>query len=225
MAWIHLLLFLLELIPMRREMLTRTMIASVFFNFLYNVVGTIVMLIFVNTYTIITGASNQTWLATTNNTPMDYIFRYMMMPIAGGISCYITYKIAPLLEQLTKTELFWIAMGLIAPMLAFETFKRLAIKSADDYYGGFVIVGYGLLLLVMGTSCILCVLITTFRIGAEKKEMQIRMELQSSQYEEICRLQDGIRELRHDLVNHMAAGALSTDGIFDIVENFRKVCL
>ena len=225
LAWVHLLAFFLALIPIRKEMITRSMIITVFFDFLYNVVGTIVMVILVNIYAVFSGADNTTWFADENNTVMDYIFCYIMMPVSGGISCYISYRILPLLEKLTKKELFWIAIGLVLPMLTFETFSRLTIKSADDYYGGFVIVCYGLMLFVMGLSCILCVLITTLRIRAERKEMQIRMELQSSQYEEICRLQEGVRELRHDLINHMAAGTLSTAGVSDIVKNFQKRCL
>lgn len=68
-------------------------------------------------------------------------------------------------------------------------------------------------MVVVGLCIVIFIEMALIRIGAERKEMKIRMELQNSQYEEICRLQDGVRELRHDFVNHMEAGVLSLDEV------------
>ncbi len=101
-------------------------------------------------------------------------------------------------------------------------FNRLAINGIDDYYGGIVVIGYGLALLVIGSICIFCVLITTVRIVAERKEIQYQMELQRDKYEEIRQLQDGVRELRHDLVNHLAAGTLSKENVEGLVRECER---
>ncbi len=101
-------------------------------------------------------------------------------------------------------------------------FNRLAINGIDDYYGGIVVIGYGLALLVIGSICIFCVLITTVRIVAERKEIQYQMELQRDKYEEIRQLQDGVRELRHDLINHLAVRTISKEDVQDLIGNCRK---
>lgn len=221
-AWFYLILFVANLLLFQKEMITRAMIVEVFFDFLYNVMGGIVMVILTSGYGMLTGADNQTWFATGHNTPVEYLFRYLMMPVTGAISCYITYKLLPLLEKLHNKEHLWMALGLTVPMVCFEFFKRWSIKSVEDYYGGIVVICYGLLMFVVGMTCVLCVLITTIRVRAERKEIQFKMELQREQYEEIRVLQQGVRELRHDIVNHLAAGTLSEESVKRLVQNCRK---
>lgn len=173
-AWIHVLLYAVPLTFFRKEMVTKAMIIDVFFNFLYNVIGTIIMLLLVKGYDILTGTDNQTWMAMDYNTRVDYLFRYLMMPTAGGISCYIAYKVMPLLEKLTKRERLWIALGLAGTTEGFIVFNRLAIKGIDDYYGGIVVICYGLALLLMGSICIFCVLLRLYESVRSAKKCNIR---------------------------------------------------
>ncbi len=178
--------------------------------FLYNVIGTACMVVYTTGYGYFAAVSNETWLTWPSRTPIDYIFRCItIIPVALFSAC-IARKSSPLIEKLAKSERAFLILGTVVPNYAFYTFKMLAAEDTTDYYGGIIVIFYGVFMVCIGLCMVIFIEMALIRIRGERKEMQMLMELQNNQYEKICRLQNGVRELRHDLVNHMAAGTLST---------------
>ncbi len=210
---VHYIFFGINLIPFKKKMIGNLLIVRMIYLFLYNVIGTAAMVLCTTGYGLFMGTSNETWMTWPSRTPVDYVFRYITLIPVALFSAWIARRGSPLVEKLTRNERILLILGTVVPNYIFYAFKLLVAEDSSDYYGGIIVIFYGILMVVVGLCIVIFIEMALIRIGAERKEMKIRMELQNSQYEEICRLQDGVRELRHDFVNHMEAGVLSLDEV------------
>lgn len=213
---------IIGLIPFQRNKIVRMMIIQMLYLFLLNAIGTILMVICTTGYGLIAGTSNATWMVRSVSTSVDFFFRYILLIPVGYVSCRIARKGIPLLEKLTKRERLLLMLGTAGPYYAFYAFKLLAAEEASDYYGGIIVIFYGLFLACLALCLLLFIETVLIRLRGERKELQIQMELQKRQYERIRKLQDGVRELRHDLVNHLAVRTISKEDVRALTENCRK---
>lgn len=207
---VHYAFFFINLIPIKLEKVDRVLVLQMLYLFLYNVIGTIAMVICTTAYGILSGSDNETWMAPSASTSMDYIIHYILILPVGYLAAYLAQKGSPLVEKLTKNERIFLILGTVVPNYAFYAFRRLTTEDVSDYYGGIIVVFYGIFMISLGLCLVIFIEMALIRIRGERKEMQMLMEQQNAQYKTICELQEGVRELRHDLVNHMAAGTLST---------------
>lgn len=222
---VHYTFFFINLIPIKLEKVDRVRVLQMLYLFLYNVIGTIAMVVCTTFYGVLSGSDNETWMAPGASTSMDYIIHYISILPVGYIAAYLARKGSPLVEKLTRNERIFLILGTVVPNYAFYGFRRLTTEDASDYYGGIIVIFYGIFMISLGLCLVIFIEMALIRIASEQKEIQMLMNQQNEQYEIICELQDGVRELRHDIINHMAAGSISAECISDIVENYQKVYL
>ncbi len=222
---VHYIFFFINLIPIELEKVDRVLVLQMLYLFLYNVIGTIAMVVCTTLYGVLSGSDNETWMAPGASTSMDYIIHYILILPVGYIAAYLARKGSSLVEKLTRNERIFLILGTVVPNYAFYAFRRLTTEDVSDYYGGIIVIFYGIFMISLGLCLVIFIEMALIRIASERKEMQLLMNQQNDQYEIICELQDGVRELRHDIINHMAAGSVSAECISDIVENYQKVYL
>ncbi len=219
---IHYCFVLLGLIPFQRNKIVRMLIIQILYLFVFNVIGSISMVICTTGYSLIAGTSNETWMASSISTSMDDFFHYTLLIPVSYVACLIARKGLPLIEKLTDRERLLLMLGTAMPNYAFYAFKLLVAEEVSDYYGGIVVILYGLLMAWVALCLILFIETVLIRLSGERKELQVQMELQKQQYEKIRNLQDGVRELRHDLINHLAVRTISKEDVQDLIGNCRK---
>lgn len=221
---IHFLFVIIQLIPFQSKKIVRVLIVQMLFLFVFNAIGMISMVICTTGYGFIAGVSNETWMARgISSTSIDDFFQYSLLIPVAYVSCLIARKGLPLVEKLTDRERLLLMLGTAIPNYAFYAFKMLAAEEVADYYGGIVVILYGLFMAWVALCLLLFAETVLFRFRGERKELQIQMELQKQQYEKIRNVQDSVRELRHDLINHMAVRTISKADVRNLTENCREM--
>ena len=102
-------------------------------------------------------------------------------------------------------------MGFVLPIYLFIAFSRFFITDQQQYLDGFVVIIYGILLIVTTVSLLIFFINIFMQAKEDNRLIQTRIESQNMHYRRVLKAQQELREAKHDLKNRLAAYSLAED--------------
>lgn len=191
------------------DRLADVLIMDCFYQFLYNTIGSAVIAVLTVIYGAVSGADSNTWFSRYTSTDADYIIRYAALIISFGISLILCRKCLPLILNIRSRLKHLLFVGTVIPVFTFMIIRHIADTDTAQMLSGFLVICYGILLTLMAVSLLVFFISVFLQTKEENRLMQARIEGQNEYYHRVLRLQQELREAKHDLANQLAAYNIS----------------
>ncbi len=185
------------------------LILDCFYQFLYNIIGTAIIAVMVAVYGAVTGADMNTWFAQSTSTAADCRIRCIALVMSVIIALVICRKCKPLMLNMSMKLKLPLFMGTAVPIFIFMVIRHIANPDASQMLSGFLVVCYGILLTLMAISLLIFFINVFLKTREENQLMQAKIETQNEYYHRVLKIQQELREVKHDLVNQLVAYNIS----------------
>lgn len=206
---IYLLSVAATIMLIRFDRIIDMLILDCFYQFLYNIMGTAIIAVMVAVYGAVTGADMNTWFAQSTSTAADYRIRCIAVAMCFIIALVICRKCKPLMLNMSMKLKLPLFMGTAVPVFIFMVIRHIVNPDASQMLSGFLVVCYGILLTLMAISLLVFFINVFFKIREENQLMQAKTEAQNEYYHRVLKIQQELREAKHDLVNQLVAYNIS----------------
>ena len=99
--------------------------------------------------------------------------------------------------------------GVVLPVFIFVVLKHIADPNHTQLFAGPLIICYGILLVILTVSFLVFFISIFVQTKEENRLVQAKIEAQSEHYRRVLRIQQELREAKHDLANRLAAYNIS----------------
>ena len=209
LLFIYLLSIAATVMLIRFDRLIDMLILDCFYQFFYNILGTAIMSVFIAVYGLITDADMNTWFSQSTSTVADYIIRYIAVTVCFIIGLVICRKCTPLIVNMSMKLKLPLFMGTALPIFIFMVMKHIANPDASQMLSGFLVICYGILLTLIAISLLIFFINVFLNTREENQLMQAKIEAQNEYYHRVLKIQQDLREAKHDLVNRLVAYNMS----------------
>ena len=209
LLFIYLLSVAVTVMLVRFDRLIDMLILDCFYQFLYNIMGTAIIAVMVAVYGAVTGADMNTWFAQSTSTAADYIMRCAAVAVCFVIALVICRKCKPLMLNMSMKLKLPLFMGTAVPVFIFMVLRHIIDPDTSQMLSGFLVVCYGILLTLMAISLLVFFINVFFKTREENQLMQAKTEAQNEYYYRVLKIQQELREAKHDLVNQLVAYNIS----------------
>ena len=206
---IYLLSVAAAIILIRFDRLIDMLILDCFYQFLYNIMGTAIIAVMVAVYGAVTGADMNTWFAQSTSTAADYRIRCIAVAMCFIIALVICRKCKPLMLNMSMKLKLPLFMGTAVPVFIFMVLRHIIDSDTSQMRSGFLVVCYGILLTLMAISLLIFFINVFLKTREENQLMQAKIEAQNEYYHRVLKIQQELREAKHDLVNQLVAYNIS----------------
>lgn len=180
-----------------------------FFTFIYNIIGTLLVAILTVVYGAIQGADASTWFSFESSTDADILMRSIATLITSIVSIIICRRCMFIILNADSRLKLPLLMGTTVPMVIFVAARDFLYYDTEQMLEGPAVICYGLLLLLVSVSLFVFFVNVFFKAKEENKLIQIQVDLQNMQYQRVLKIQQELRETKHDLANQLVAYKLS----------------
>ena len=212
----HLILYCISIlvciILARPDRIMEILIMEYFYQALYNILGTAIMAILTVAYGALSGADSTTWFSKSTSTASDYVLRFATLAICFAVSLVICRRCMPLVLNVNRKLKRLLFAGVILPVIIFVTLKVIINPDASQVLAGPLVICYGMLLLMVAVTLLIFFISIFLHSKEENNLIQTRLEAQNRHYHRVLKIQQELREAKHDLVNRMAAYNISGSG-------------
>ena len=212
----HLILYCISIlvciILARPDRIMEILIMEYFYQALYNILGTAIMAILTVAYGALSGADSTTWFSKSTSTASDYVLRFATLAICFAVSLVICRRCMPLVLNVSRKLKRLLFAGVILPVIIFVTLKVIINPDASQVLAGPLVICYGMLLLMVAVTLLIFFISIFLHSKEENNLIQTRLEAQNRHYHRVLKIQQELREAKHDLVNRMAAYNISGSG-------------
>ncbi len=156
-------------------------------------------------YRWITGTDNPLWLFGKNLAPIGFFFLLIYLGIVVGACAFLVPRLIKMISRWRKSVLR-ILFGICLEMEIVNICLTFPFANFEGLQG--YVVTYGILLafiVLVTLISVVCMIKSAQRKRVENWLLEAKMEEQYMQYQFVTLLQQEIREIRHDLKNHLAA--------------------
>ncbi|MDY2934472.1 MAG: hypothetical protein SOT05_10325, partial [Anaerovoracaceae bacterium] len=209
LLFIYLLSVAVTIMLVRFDRLIDMLILDCFYQFIYNTLGAAIMSVFIAVYGLITDADMNTWFSQSTSTVADYIIRYIAVTVCFIIGLVICRKCTPLIVNMSMKLKLPLFMGTALPIFIFMVMKHIANPDASQMLSGFLVICYGILLTLIAISLLIFFINVFLNTREENQLMQAKIEAQNEYYHRVLKIQQDLREAKHDLVNRLVAYNMS----------------
>lgn len=206
---IYLLSVAANIILIRFDRIIDMLILDCFYQFLYNIMGTAIIAVMVAVYGAVTGADMNTWFAQSTSTAADYRIRCIAVAMCFIIALVICRKCKPLMLNMSMKLKLPLFMGTAVPVFIFMVLRHIIDPDTSQMLSGFLVVCYGILLTLMAISLLIFFINVFLKTREENQLMQAKIEAQNEYYHRVLKIQQELREAKHDLVNQLVAYNIS----------------
>ena len=206
---IYLLSVAAAIILIRFDRLIDMLILDCFYQFLYNVIGTAIIAVMVAVYGAVTGADMNTWFAQSTSTAADYRIRCIAVAGCFIIALIICRKCVPMMLSMSMELKLPLFMGTAPPIFIFMVLRHIIDPDTSQMLSGFLVVCYGILLTLMAISLLIFFINVFLKTREENQLMLAKIEAQNEYYHRVLKIQQELREAKHDLVNWLVAYNIS----------------
>lgn len=206
---IYLLSVAAAIMLIRFDRIIDMLILDCFYQFLYNIMGTAIIAVMVAVYGAVTGADMNTWFAQSTSTAADYRIRCIAVAMCFIIALVICRKCKPLMLNMGMKLKLPLFMGTAVPVFIFMVIRHIVNPDASQMLSGFLVVCYGILLTLMTISLLVFFINVFFKTREENQLMQAKTEAQNEYYYRVLKIQQELREAKHDLANRLVAYNIS----------------
>ncbi len=209
MLAVYFITVLTFIVLIRPDKIIEGLIINCFYQFLYNIIGTALIAIIAIIYGAVSGADSSTWFSFSTSTVSDYIIRCISLILCFGISLIICRKCVPLMSNVSRRLKHLLFAGVVLPVFIFVVLKHIADPNHTQLFAGPLIICYGILLVILTVSFLVFFISIFVQIKEENRLVQAKIEAQSEYYRRVLRVQQELREAKHDLANRLAAYNIS----------------
>ena len=202
-------------IVIRYDRIMEGLIMNCFYQFLYNTTGSALIAILTAIYGAVSGADSSTWFSHNTSTASDYIIRYISLILCFGISLIICRRCIPLMSNLSRRLKRLLFAGVVLPVFVFMVLRNIFDPNVSHVLEGPMVVCYGILLTLMGVSLIVFFINIFLKTREENQLMQAKTEAQNEYYYRVLKIQQELREAKHDLANQLVAYNISQNAKTD----------
>ena len=206
---IYLLTVLTCIVLIRTDKIIDVLVIDEVYQFLYNVIGTAIIAILTVVYGAISGADISTWFSRSTSTTADFAIRCIATVLAFTISLIICRKCVPLMSNLSKRLKLPLFMGTAVPVFIFMVLRHIIDPDTSQMLSGFLVVCYGILLTLMAISLLIFFINVFLKTREYNQLVQAKIEAQNEYYHRVLRIQQELREAKHDLANRLVAYNIS----------------
>lgn len=200
------------LIPLMKKGMRRLMlIICMFYVFIYNAFGGIVISAMTTVYGSLTGKSNQTWFVGATMTQADFVLKWTGAALCYAAAILICRKCILLLEYLSEREKWIFSVGFIITDVAGMMITRIFATSSEAMLGGFLVAVYAIYIIGLAILATLTLVLPLVRLRRENHRLRIQMQEQYEYYQKVFKTQMQLRETRHDLKNRLVAETVSRE--------------
>ena len=200
---------LIYILLIRTDKIIDALIINCFYEFLYNIIGTATITILTVIYGAASGADSSTWFSFSTSTATDYVIRCISLILCLGISLIICRKCMPLMSNLNRRLKLTLFMGTVVPLLIFMIIRHAVDPNKPWMMAGPMVICYGILLMLMAVSLLIFFINVFLHTREENRLVQAGIEAQSEHYRRVLRIQQELREAKHDLANRLVAYNIS----------------
>ena len=206
---IYILTVLTCIVLIRTDKIIDVLVINGFYQFLYNVIGTAIIAILTVVYGAISGADISTWFSRSTSTTADFAIRYVATVLAFTVALIICRKCVPLMSNVSRRLKHLLFAGVVLPVFIFVVLKHIADPNHTQLFAGPLIICYGILLVILTVSFLVFFISIFVQIKEENRLVQAKIEAQSEYYRRVLRVQQELREAKHNLANRLAAYNIS----------------
>ena len=206
---IYLLSVAAAIMLIRFDRLIDMLILDCFYQFLYNVIGTAIIAVMVAVYGAVTGADMNTWFAQSTSTAADYRIRCIAVAGCFIIALIICRKCVPMMLSMNMKLKLPLFIGTAPPIFIFMVLRHIIDPDTSQMLSGFLVVCYGILLTLMAISLLIFFINVFLKTREENQLMLAKIEAQNEYYHRVLKIQQELREAKHDLVNRLVAYNIS----------------
>ena len=200
------------LIPLMKKGMRRLMlIICIFYVFIYNAFGGIVISAMTTVYGSLTGKSNQTWFVGATMTQADFVLKWTGAALCYAAAILICRKCILLLEYLSEREKWIFSVGFIITDVAGMMITRIFATSSEAMLGGFLLAVYAIYIIGLAVFTTLTLVLPLIRLRRENRRLRIQMQEQYEYHQKVLETQLRLRETRHDLKNRLVAETVSRE--------------
>lgn len=209
LLFIYLLSVAVTIMLVRFDRLIDMLILDCFYQFIYNILGTAIITALTILYGTITGADMNTWFSQSTSTVADYIIRCLTVAMCFIIGLMICRKCMPLIVNMSMKLKLPLFMGTALPVFIFMVIRHIVNPDASQMLSGFLVICYGILLTLIAISLLVFFINVFLQTKEENQLIQAITEAQNEYYHRVLRIQQELRETKHDLVNQLVAYNIS----------------
>ena len=185
------------------------LILDCFYQFFYNILGTAIITVLTAIYGAVTDADMNTWFSQSTSTAADYIMRCAAVAMCFVIALIICLRCIPLIVNMNMKLKLPLFMGTAVPVFIFMVLRHIIDPDTSQMLSGFLVVCYGILLTLMAISLLIFFINVFLKTREENQLMQAKIEAQNEYYHRVLKIQQELREAKHDLVNQLVAYNIS----------------
>ena len=185
------------------------LILDCFYQFFYNILGTAIITVLTAIYGAVTDADMNTWFSQSTSTAAAYIMRCAAVAMCFVIALIICLRCIPLIVNMNMKLKLPLFMGTAVPVFIFMVLRHIIDPDTSQMLSGFLVVCYGILLTLMAISLLIFFINVFLKTREENQLMQAKIEAQNEYYHRVLKIQQELREAKHDLVNQLVAYNIS----------------
>ena len=209
LLFIYLLSIAATVMLIRFDRLIDMLILDCFYQFFYNILGTAIITVLTAIYGAVTDADMNTWFSQSTSTAADYIMRCAAVAVCFVIALIICLRCIPLIVNMNMKLKLPLFMGTAVPVFIFMVLRHIIDPDTSQMLSGFLVVCYGILLTLMAISLLIFFINVFLKTREENQLMQAKIEAQNEYYHRVLKIQQELREAKHDLVNQLVAYNIS----------------
>lgn len=156
-------------------------------------------------YRSLTGTEEPLWISGENLGPAGLCTLLIYLPLMVLVSCFLARRFGRCLYRWRKPVVY-LLFGVCAGLEAVNVCLTFSIEKVNDF--DVYLIAYGVVFSVM-LAAILAGMIYMGRAARKKRAenclLEAKIREQHLQYELVTSLQQEMREIRHDLINHLAS--------------------
>lgn len=205
----YLLTVVVTIMLIRFDRLIDMLIIYCFYQFLYNVIGTAIMVVSTVIYGTITGVDSDTWFDGNTSTVSDMIMHNIALALSFAVSLIICRKCMPIMVNMNMRLKLPLFAGAVVPVFVYLIVRNLVDGDSPQRLSGPMAICYGILLILMAVSFIVFFVNVFLQTKEENQLIQVKIKAQNEYYYRVLRVQQELREARHDLANQLVACNIS----------------
>lgn len=206
---IYILTVLTCIVLIRTDKIIDVLVINGFYQFLYNVIGTAIIAILTVVYGAVSGADISTWFSRSTSTTADFAIRCIATVLAFAVALIICRKCVPLMSNLSKRLKLPLFMGTAVPIFIFMVLRQAIDPDTSQMLAGAMVACYGILLTLMAVSLLVFFINVFLQTREYNQLIQAKIEAQSEHYHRVLKIQQELREAKHDLANRLVAYNIS----------------
>ena len=140
---------------------------------------------------------------------INFAIRCIATVLAFTIALIICRKCVPLMSNLSKRLKLPLFMGTAVPIFIFMVLRQAIDPDTSLMLAGAMVAGYGIMLALMAVSLLIFFINVFLQTREYNQLVQAKIEAQNEYYHRVLRIQQELREAKHDLANRLVAYNIS----------------